>query len=419
MTRSNADYNNCDYQQDLMPIDEALDLLQQKANPLQETELIDLVDANGRVLAESIVSTINVPPHDNSAMDGYAVRYGDFDKQDNQPFEISQRICAGDIGAPLKARAVARIFTGAPIPEGADTVIMQERCIVSNGTMTSGKLIKKGSNIRRAGEDIAIGDTLLCAGHQLKPQDMGLIASVGIGSVPVYRRLRVGIFFTGDELQEPDTILGAGKIYNANRYILRGLLENLNCDIVDLGIIEDSLEATQQAMLNAAEQTDLVMTSGGVSVGEEDYVRVALELLGQLEMWRINIKPGKPFTFGRVGYTPFLGLPGNPVSVFATFALFARPYILAKQNSNNAQAQFFQIAANFNWDKKGTRCEYLRVRLIKDQSGKETLNLYPHQGSGVLSSVSWANGLVMIPPETTVQKGDKVDYIPFSELSAG
>lgn len=408
--------DHCDTQQSLIAVDTALDLLLNKAGVVTETETIELIDAGGRILAEDVCSTIQVPPLDNSAMDGYAVRSANFSAAGETSCIISQRICAGEVGTELAPNSVARIFTGAPIPEGADAVIMQERCKVNDNYMVSSGPITVGANIRKAGEDIAIGDTILKTGDRLKPQDLGLAASVGIHKLSVYRRLRVGIFFTGDELQEPGTPLKAGQIYNSNRYTLRGLLDNLNCEIIDLGIVGDTLEATRNAMSEAAKKTDLVMTSGGVSVGEEDYIRIALEELGQLEMWHINIKPGKPFTFGEIANTPFLGMPGNPVSVFATFCIFAHPYILKKQGANHTQNNSFMVPAAFDWLKEESRCEYLRAKLETNASGQKVVNLYPHQGSGVLTSTSWANGLVVIPPNIVVNKGNPVEFIPFSEL---
>ncbi|HIO96949.1 MAG TPA: molybdopterin molybdenumtransferase MoeA [Leucothrix sp.] len=413
--------NNCDSGQKLMPIEEALQLLIKNVNPITETETLPLNEAQGRILAEDISSTINVPPADNSAMDGYAIRSADFSDSNETQRPISQRITAGMMGTTLETGTVARIFTGAPVPEGADAVVMQEVCtIVDNKTANNNIKITGpvpiGNNIRKAGEDIAIGDTVLKTGIKLKPQDIGLIASVGIGGIAVYKRLRVGIFFTGDELREPGETLKPGQIYNSNRHTLRGLLENLNCDVIDFGTVEDTLEATKTAMLKAAKNTDLVMTSGGVSVGEEDYVRIALEEMGQLKLWRINIKPGKPLAFGSLntknGAKPFLGMPGNPVSVFATFCIFARPFILEKQGASETQANSFMVSADFEWTKAGKRHEYVRARVEGN-----VIKLFPHQGSGVLTSTSWANGLAVIPEGITVKFGDLVEFIPFSELS--
>jgi molybdopterin molybdotransferase len=409
--------DSCDSKQTLISVDKALELLLNNAIPLGETETVDLIDANGRILAEDLCSSLNVPPADNSAMDGYAVRSVDFTSDEKQSVPISQRICAGEIGTELEAKTVARIFTGASIPVGADAVIMQEHCEVDGDRMMTSASISAGTNLRKAGEDIAIGDTILKTGDKLKPQDIGLAASVGISKLKVYRRLRVAIFFTGNELCEPGTELKAGQIYNSNRYTLRGLLANLDCEIIDLGIVKDTLEATRNAMTEAAKTSDLVMTSGGVSVGEEDYIRIALEEIGQLDLWRINIKPGKPLAFGKIGNTPFLGMPGNPVSVFATFCVFAHPYIQKKSGATNVLPNSFMTPAGFEWNKKGSRCEYLRARIEQNLSGEASIRLFPHQGSGVLTSTSWANGLTVIPPQTIINEGDSVEFIPFSELS--
>ncbi len=411
---------SCDDGQKLIPIDEALTLLLNNAEPITEIEKLPLIEAQGRILAEGLSSTIDVPPHNNSSMDGYAVRSADLADSSEKLLPISQRIPAGVMGSELKAGTAARIFTGAPIPAGADAVVMQEVCTLvdegeSKGIGSAVKItgpVPAGKNIRNAGEDIKTGDTILKAGIKLKPQNIGLAASVGIGEVSVYKRLRVGIFFTGDELREPGETLEAGQIYNSNRHTMRGLLENLNCEIIDLGTVEDTLEATKIAMLKAAEQSDLIMTSGGVSVGEEDYIRIALEEIGQLDMWRINIKPGKPLAFGKVGNTPFLGMPGNPVSVFVTFCVFARPFILQKQGASEIKANSFMVPAAFEWAKAGKRHEYVRARA---EGG--IIKIFPHQGSGVLTSTSWANGLAIIPADTTIQTKDMIEFIPFSELS--
>jgi len=412
MSACGCDDIGCDSGNKLMPIEDALALLLKSANPVTETEKLPLTEAQGRILTKDLSSTINVPPADNSAMDGYAVRSADLADYNEKLLPISQRIPAGVMGTELEPGTAARIFTGAPIPPGADAVVMQEVCTPEGKGVKITGPVPAGKNIRNAGEDIRSGDIILKAGTKLKPQDLGLAASVGIGDITVYKRLRVGVFFTGDELREPGEPLEPGQIYNSNRHTMRGLLENLNCKIIDLGTVEDTLEATKNAMLRAAEESDLVMTSGGVSVGEEDYIRIALEELGQLDMWRINIKPGKPLAFGKVGNTPFLGMPGNPVSVFATFCIFARPFILQKQGANETKANSFMVPAAFEWPKAGKRHEYVRARV---ENG--SIQLFPHQGSGVLTSASWANGLAIIPADTTVQPEDIIEFIPFSELS--
>lgn len=416
MAGCGCDDIGCDTGNKLMPIEDAIQMLLDNANPIQETETLSLIAAQGRILAEDLSSSVDVPPHDNSAMDGYAVRSDDLREEHEVLLPISQRIPAGQMGTELQAGTAARIFTGAPIPLGADAVVMQEVCIAEGDNVKITGPISAGKNLRKAGEDIRIGDSILKAGTKLKPQDIGLAASVGIGEVTVYKRLRVGIFFTGDELREPGEALEPGQIYNSNRHTMRGMLQNLNCEIIDLGTVEDTLEATKSAMLKAASEADLVMTSGGVSVGEEDYIRIALEELGQLDMWRINIKPGKPLAFGKVGDTSFLGMPGNPVSVFATFCIFARPFILKKQGAKEIKANSFRVPAAFEWSKPGKRHEYVRARVAPDESGRPVIKLYPHQGSGVLTSTSWANGLAVIPADTIVKPEDIMEFIPFSEL---
>lgn len=424
MPNCESDAVDCDTKQTLMPIDEALQLLLAKASPVRETEMLPLNEALGRILAEDINSQIMVPPSDNSAMDGYAVRSADLPADVETRLPISQRIPAGVMGDALAPGSAARIFTGAPIPPGADAVVMQEVCRLANDaddkhtpTVIISGPVEPGKNIRKAGEDIQSGETILKAGVKLRPQDLGLAASVGVNQVSVYKRLRVGIFFTGDELREPGEPLEPGQIYNSNRYTLRGLLQGLGCEIFDLGIVEDTLESTRQAIREAADNADLVMSSGGVSVGEEDYVRIALEELGQLDLWRINIKPGKPLAFGQVNSSvadapvPFLGMPGNPVSVFATFCILARPFILKKQGASDTTANSFMAQADFDWPKPGKRQEYMRARF---ESGM--LELYPNQGSGILASTSWANGLAIIPANTTISEDDLVEFIPYSEL---
>ncbi|MGK0270366.1 MAG: molybdopterin molybdotransferase [Cocleimonas sp.] len=419
--------NSCDVRQTLMPLDDALVELQSRAITVQETEQVSLNESLGRVLAQDLSSSINVPPADNSAMDGYAIRATDLSNDNTNEFTVSQRICAGEVGNELQPNTVARIFTGAPIPLGADAVVMQENCDydeVTNKVIIK-QLLKSGSNIRKAGEDILSGAIILKAGQKLRAQDIGLAASVGIAEITVKQRLKVAVFFTGDELCDPGKTPKAGQIYNSNRYTLTGLLNSLGCDVIDLGNVEDTLNATISAMQKASEQADLVMTSGGVSVGEEDHVRKALEQLGELNMWRVNIKPGKPFAFGHINTqnktnqknTPFIGLPGNPVSVFATFCIFARPYILQTQGMSNTLAHSFKVPSEFELDGKESRNEYLRVRLDISDKGQSVLSVYPNQSSGVLTSASWANGFAFVPANTIVNQGDLIEFTPFSEFS--
>lgn len=400
----------------LTPYEKALETILSKASAVVETEAVSLNDALGRVLAEAERSGVNVPPADNSAMDGYAVRQEEIG-EGGISLPVSQRIPAGATGGKLETGTVARIFTGAPVPEGADAVVMQEHTRANDdGSVTFNRPTKTGANIRRAGEDIRQGAEILTPGMKLRPQDIGLAASVGVATLRVKRRLRVATFFTGDELVDPGKDLDDGQIYNSNQFTVNSLLYALGCDVINLGIVEDTLEATRNTLKKAAEQADLVITSGGVSVGEEDYVRIALEELGELSMWRISIKPGKPLAFGIVGETPFLGLPGNPVSAFVTFLLFVRPFILKQQGLSEVLPQQLSVRAAFDWPKPGKRREYLRAKLRAGQDGVAEATIYPHQGSGVLSSASWADSLAVIPEGETIASGDPVTLIPFTEL---
>ena len=401
-----------------MTVDDALALILSKAVPLDEIENLDLSRALGRILAQPQISALNVPPADNSAMDGYALASGDIAIDGNTRLRVSQRIAAGQPSQALIPGTAARIFTGAPIPLGADCVVMQEHCRVEGDTVIISQPLHAGQNIRARGEDVKSGVTILDAGIKLRPQDLGLAASIGVGRLPVYRPLRVAIFCTGDELTEPNTPLAAGKIYNANRYTLTGLLHTLRCEIIDFGIVPDNLAATRAVLAAAAQQSDLIITSGGVSVGDEDHVKGAVETLGQLDMWRIAMKPGKPLAFGSVGNTPFFGLPGNPVSVFATFCLFARPFILRRQGMMQTLPQSVLVRADFDWLQSGNRREYLRARLHTNTEGMTGATIYPNQSSAALTSISWAHGLVCIAEGTTVQRGQMVSFIPFNELLA-
>ncbi len=398
------------YQQALLSVDAAIAQLLAHSHAVSETEEIALLDALGRVLAQAIVATLNVPGHDNTAMDGYAVRAADCTKA-GAVLKVTQRIAAGRTGTPLAPGSAARIFTGAPIPPGADAVVMQEVCVAEGDIVTINAVARPGENIRRAGEDIKQGAVLLTAGTRLRAQELGLIASVGVARVNVMRKLRVACFFTGDELVTPGEALQPGQIYNSNRYTLNGFLQTQHCEITDYGIVADSLEATRDVIARAAGHADLIVTSGGVSVGEEDYVRSALQQLGTLELWRIAMKPGKPVAFGKVGKALFLGLPGNPVSVFVTAHIFARPVIRKLQGENKTLQQAVRVKAGFDWPAV-QRQEYLRAR-IETRHGESWAVIYPQQGSGVLSSASWADGLVVAQIAQAIVQGDDVAYLPF------
>jgi len=397
----------------LISVDEALALILDGIRPVSEIECVSLDAALGRVLAQTVQSSIDVPGYDNSAMDGYAVRSADIATA-GAVLPVLQRIAAGYTGTALTPGTAARIFTGAPLPAGADAVVMQELCDRQGENVIINTRVEAGENVRRAGEDIAQGADVLVAGSRLRPQELGLLASIGTGVVPVSRRLKVATFFTGDELVEPGAALAPGQIYNSNRYTLKGLLTTLDCDIIDLGLVPDTLEATVDTLQQAALLADVVITSGGVSVGEEDYVRLALQQLGELTMWRIAMKPGKPVAFGRIGETLFMGLPGNPVSVFVTFLLFARPLLLKLQGAGDVNPIVLRVRSGF--DRAAVnRQEYLRVRLQQGSRGSE-LGLHPRQGSGVLSSASWADGLAVMKIGDAVAVGDMLDYLPFEGL---
>ncbi|MCE3262441.1 MAG: molybdenum cofactor biosynthesis protein MoaA [Pseudoduganella sp.] len=396
----------------MLAVREALDYLLAAARPVAETEMLPTLEANGRVLARAVVSEMNVPGHDNTQMDGYAVRAADC-ASGNATLSVTQRIPAGHVGQPLLPGCAARIFTGALIPEGADAVVMQEQCDATGALVTIRHTPKVGEWIRRTGEDIGIGSVILAAGTRLRSQELGLAASIGMAQLSVRRKVRVAVFFTGDELAMPGEPLAPGAIYNSNRFTLRALLENLGCEVRDFGIVPDALDATRAVLRQAAEGNDLIITSGGVSVGEEDHVKPAVEAEGKLNMWQIAVKPGKPLAFGEVGQAFFLGLPGNPVSSFVTFLLFVRPFLLRLQGvQDQVQPRSMLLRADFNWPKADRRNEFLRARL-NAQGG---LDLFPNQGSAVLTSTVWGDGLVDNPPGNPIAAGDLVRFIPFSEL---
>nr|WP_296945902.1 gephyrin-like molybdotransferase Glp [uncultured Massilia sp.] len=407
----------------MLTVGEALDRLLGAARPVDGIEDVDTLEANGRVLAVDQVAPMNVPAADNTQMDGYAVRAADC-VGGAATLPVAQRIPAGTVGAPLQPGTAARIFTGALIPAGADAVVMQEQCESDGERVTVRHAPRAGEWIRRAGEDVRAGAVVLPAGTRLRAQELGLAASIGLARLPVRRRLRVAVFFTGDELAMPGEPLKPGAIYNSNRFTLRGMLENLGCAFTDFGIVPDSLQATRDTLRTAAREHDLIITSGGVSVGEEDHVKPAVEAEGRLDMWQIAVKPGKPLAFGAVRKDGgegvdgqdgafFVGLPGNPVSSFITFLLFVRPFILRLQGVTGAVApRALPLRADFDWPKADRRNEFLRVR-INDEGG---LDLFANQGSGVLTSTVWADGLVDNPPGQAIARGDTVRFIPFAAL---
>ncbi len=417
----------------MLSYEEALDHLLAAAEPVAETKLLPLAVARGRILAEALRSTVTVPPLDNSAMDGYAVRCADI-AQAGVTLPVSQRIPAGSLGHTLAPGTAARIFTGAPVPAGADAVVMQEQCTIGEhgtaGSVVVNQVPKSGQNIRRAGEDIAAGAEILAAGTRLGPAEIGLAASIGIAQLPVRRHLRVALLSTGDELTEPGNPLPPGGIYNSNRHFLRAMFESLGCAVSDAGHVPDTLETTRAALREAAQAHDLIVTSGGVSVGEEDHVKPAVEAEGTLSLWKIAIKPGKPLAFGHVGKvsaggtaapdrtsststgTAFIGLPGNPVSCFVTFLLFLRPYVLKRQGVATTLPLTRQLVSASDWTKSEDRRSFLRARIAPD--GR--VEIYPNQSSGVLTSCAWADGLVDVPAHQTFKAGDLVRYIAFADL---
>ncbi|MCW8906375.1 MAG: molybdopterin molybdotransferase MoeA [Sedimenticola sp.] len=401
----------------MKPLEEALELLLSHARAVSGTEVVPLAEANGRVLAESVVSRINMPPWDNSAMDGYAVNSADITGPGSS-LRISQRIPAGAAPEPLAPGTAARIFTGAPVPEQADSVVIQEVCRQEGEQVLIDEVPQPGANIRRAGEDTRVGQAVLESGTRLGAQHLGLAASVGVGELTVYRRLKVALFSSGDELINPGQPLGPGQIYNSNEYTLQALLQSLGCELVSLGIVADTFDATCDALSRAAAQSDLVMTSGGVSVGEEDHLKPAVEKLGSLDLWKIAIRPGKPLAFGHIQGTPFIGTPGNPVSLFVTFCLFARPFILKSQGVGESQLLPTPILAraDFDWPRPEKRREFARARIQPDEEGVARVSLYSSRSSGVLNSLTWANGLAILPEQQTLTRGDMVRFIPFSEL---
>lgn len=397
----------------LLPVEEALAQVLSGARAAPDPIKLPLLDALGNVLAEDVISPVAVPPADNSAMDGYALRASDA----GLPLPVSQRIPAGAVGVVLQPVTAARIFTGAAIPPGADCVVMQENTVEKEGVVTLSGPVQVGQNIRPRGQDIEEAEIILSRGRVLRPQDLGLLASIGCAEVNVYRPLKVAVLSTGDELMEPGSgELPDGAIYNSNRYTLGGLLRGINMEFVDCGIVADDPEATAQALQEAAACADCIITSGGVSVGEEDHVKNQVERLGQLALWKLAIKPGKPLAFGQVDETPFIGLPGNPTSVFVTFCLIARPFLLKLQGVDETPPPRLWATAEFTVTRAGNRQEYLRVTLQNTEQGMRA-NRFANQSSGVLSSVSHCNALAIIPIGTTVEQGDKVEVLLLDSLT--
>lgn len=395
---------------------EALRQLLSRAEPVGETEEIDTGTALGRVLAHELRAPIDLPPGHNSAMDGYAVRTADLLPGRENRLAVVQRIAAGATGHELSPGTAARIFTGAALPPGADAVLPQEAVRRLHGEIHVTGDIPPGRFIRKAGEDVIQGAAALAAGTRLGPQHLGLAAALGLGRLTVRRRLNVAVFCTGDELVTPGAPLAAGKAYDSNGYTLRGLLENFGCAVNCLGIVPDDPAATRQALARAAAGADIVFSSGGVSVGEEDHVKAAVEALGRLHLWRVAVKPGKPLAYGTIGRTHFFGLPGNPVSLFVTFCIFARPFLLKMQGRTELAPRVLAARADFERARPIERCEYLRGRLTCDDQGRNIVSIFPNQGSGVLSSATWADCLAVVPARATVCRNQIVDAIPLADL---
>lgn len=395
----------------LLEFSVARQMLLDRAHPVAGTELVSTLSAAGRVLAEPVRSDLNVPPKDNTGMDGYALRVADVPTAGTR-LPVSQRIAAGSVGHALEPGTAARIFTGAPIPVGADAVVMQELTEREGDEVIVNQVPRPGEWIRRMGEDILAGAQILATGTRLRAQEVGLAASVGVPAVSVFRRLKVAIFFTGDELVMPGEPLPDGAIYNSNRFVLNALLQRMGCEVTDLGIVPDSLEATRAALRQAAQGHDLIITSGGVSVGEEDHVKPAVEAEGALELWNIAMKPGKPLAHGRVGEAAFVGLPGNPVSTFLVFLLMVRPFVLRCQGVTEVLPRPLQLRADFDWLKPIRRREFIRVKV----NGEGGLECYPNQSSGVLTSTSWADGVAEVPAQTPIRRGETVTYYPFADM---
>ena len=412
----------------LMSLDEALSLVLKDVSVLTQTDWVKTFEADGRVLSHDLVSGLQVPPQDNSSMDGYAVRVEDVTHV-GASLKVTQRIPAGQHGHALNSGEAARIFTGAPIPPGANAVVMQEDTQVASTenaqadvpVIVVNSAPALGQWIRRSGEDVTLGSVVMQKGTRLDPAGLGLAASIGLAQLEVTRKPRVALFSTGDELVMPGAVapenMRPGAIYNSNRFFLRALLVRLGCEVTDLGIVPDKFESTLAVLRDAASHHDLVLTSGGVSVGEEDHVKPAVEVLGGLNLWQISMKPGKPFAFGFLKSQAsdhsahFMGLPGNPVSSFVTFQLLVRPFLLALQGVRKVQAEPLQLKANFDLPKPDKRREFLRVK----RNAQGGLDLFPNQSSGVLTSIVWGDGVVDNPGSNVIHSGDLVWFYPFSE----
>lgn len=402
-------------EQNLITVSQAVTQIQEALLHKADVEWLPLVESLGKVLAADQLSTLNAPPAANSAMDGYGFNAKDLSLDKPTKVPVGLRVAAGDKPGTLPSGMAARIFTGAFIPTNVDLVIPQEQVKVSGDLVEVQPGWRMGQHIRSAGEDIAEGQQVVTTGNRLRPQELGLLASVGIMQVPVYKSLSVALFTTGDELIEPGQPLPDGKIYNSNRYTLIGLLQRAGFAVIDGGVLPDQHDETKQALLNASKHADAIITTGGVSVGEEDYVRKVIDECGTVHLWRLAIKPGKPLLYGQLNDKPIFGLPGNPISSLVTYLMVAHPALLQMQGLHNTQPNSYHFRAGFSKKKNATRAEYLRVQLQPKDQGL-TIVPFPKQGSGVLSSASWATGLALVPADTEVNEGDLLEYWSFNEL---
>jgi molybdopterin molybdotransferase len=398
---------------------EALALLADRLVAVTETQEVRLREAPGRILAADVIAERSVPPHDNSAVDGYAVRFADLAESGDTRLALAGRAAAGHpVGSSLPPRSAVRIFTGAPMPEGADTVMMQEDCREEDGEVVLPVGIARGANRRKAGEDVVQGATVLAAGRRLRPQDVGLLASIGRTKVPVYRRLRCALFSTGDEIRDPGAMLPAGCVYDANRPLLAALMDSLGCEVGDLGILPDDRATIHAALGDAARTHDAIITSGGVSAGEEDHVRAAVAAQGSIHFWQLAIRPGRPIALGQVNGAAFIGLPGNPAAMMVTFLRLARPALLRLAGCREITPTLFRVRAEFSYKKKKDRREWVRCRIVPGPDGVPQAVKFPREGAGILTSLVESDGLVELPEELTrLDPGTMVDFLPFSEVS--
>jgi len=402
---------------ELLGVDAALALIEERITPVVEAETLPLSAASGRILARDLIAGMDVPPHANSAVDGFAIAHADLFPDRESILPVTGRAAAGHpLGRSIAPGEAIRILTGAPMPDGADTVMMQEDCVVANAKVHLRPGIKKGANSRRAGEDVIKGSIALLAGRRLRPADLGLAAALGHDTLPVFRTLRCALLSTGDEVCEPGTALGPGKIYDANRAMLAALLRGLGVVVDDLGICPDRADALASRLEAIGAGHDLIVTSGGVSTGDEDHVRTAIERLGRLDFWRLAIKPGRPVALGQVRGVPLIGLPGNPVAAALTFAILARPLILRLAGASVTQPPTFPVQAGFAYRKKAGRREYLRASIERD-GGAAIARRFPRDGAGILSSIVQSQGFAIIDEAVTeLTPGAMLDFLPFSEV---